>query len=142
MNVGWMIAFFAFGLTAGVATAAGVSAFLMKIGIFPRMIGTTHTIRGLQFYEWAVILGVVWGGVNTQYPQIPMHFGYWFVVVWGLLSGMFVGCVAVALSEVLMGLPIMFIRANIREGMSLYITLMALGKMCGAFWYFAHGLKP
>ena len=40
-----------FGITAGSATSAGVLAFLLKIGIYPRMIGSSHTIRLLTFYE-------------------------------------------------------------------------------------------
>ena len=60
------ILFFLFGITAGAATSGGVFAFLMKIGIYPRMIGSSHTIRLLKFYEWMIVLGIIWGGVYTE----------------------------------------------------------------------------
>ena len=66
----WFL-FFLFGITAGAATSGGVFAFLMKIGIYPRMIGSSHTIRLLKYYEWAIILGIIWGGIYTQYPDLP-----------------------------------------------------------------------
>lgn len=137
----WML-FFLFGITAGSASSGGVFAFLMKIGIYPRMIGSSHTIRLLKFYEWMIILGIIWGGIYTEYPDLTLPVGYWFVVLWGLCAGMFVGCVAAALSEVLTVFPILFRRLKVESGMSFYMTMMALGKMAGSFWYFFHGLEP
>lgn len=137
----WML-FFLFGITAGSASSGGVFAFLMKIGIYPRMIGSSHTIRLLKFYEWMIILGIIWGGIYTEYPDLTLPVDYWFVVLWGLCAGMFVGCVAAALSEVLTVFPILFRRLKVESGMSFYMTMMALGKMAGSFWYFFHGLEP
>lgn len=137
----WVL-FFLFGITAGSASSGGVFAFLMKIGIYPRMIGSSHTIRLLKFYEWMIILGIIWGGIYTEYPDLTLPVGYWFVVLWGLCAGMFVGCVAAALSEVLTVFPILFRRLKVESGMSFYMTMMALGKMAGSFWYFFHGLEP
>ena len=95
--LGWCL----FGAAAGGATTAGVFAFLMKIGIYPRMIGTSHTIRELAFYEWMIIGGILAGGMYSVYPQLTLPVGGWFTVLWGLCSGIYVGCVAVALAEVL-----------------------------------------
>lgn len=137
----WIL-FFLFGITAGAATAGGVFAFLMKIGIYSRMIGSSHTIRLLKFYEWMIISGIIWGGIYTEYPDLPLPFGYWFVVLWGLCAGMFVGCVSAALAEVLTVFPVLFRRLKVESGLSFYMVMMALGKMTGAFWYFFHGLEP
>lgn len=136
------IFFFLFGITAGAATSGGVFAFLMKIGIYPRMIGSSHTVRLLKFYEWMIVLGIIWGGIYTEYPQLPLRVGYWFVVLWGLCAGMFVGCVSAALAEVLSAFPVLFRRLKVESGMSFYMAMMAFGKMAGAFWYFFHGLEP
>lgn len=130
-----------FGIAAGCATTAGVFAFLIKIGIYPRMIGTTHTIRVLQFYEWMIIFGIIFGGLYSTYPQLPLHVGGWFVVVWGVGAGIYVGCVAAALAEVLNVFPVLFRRLHVTSGIPFYMTMMALGKMCGALWYFWKGLK-
>ena len=136
--LGWCL----FGAAAGGATTAGVFAFLMKIGIYPRMIGTSHTIRELAFYEWMIIGGILAGGMYSVYPQLTLPVGGWFTVLWGLCSGIYVGCVAVALAEVLNVFPVLFLRLKVERGMSYFMVMMALGKMCGAFWYFMHGLEP
>lgn len=137
----WFL-FFLFGITAGAATSGGVFAFLMKIGIYPRMIGSSHTIRLLKFYEWMIVLGIIWGGVYTEYPDLSLPFGYWFVVLWGLCAGMFVGCVSAALAEVLTAFPVLFRRLKVESGMAFYMSMMAFGKMAGSFWYFFRGLEP
>lgn len=134
--------FFLFGIAAGAATSGGVFAFLMKIGIYPRMIGSSHTIRLLKFYEWMIVLGIIWGGVYTEYPDLSLPFGYWFVVLWGLCAGMFVGCVSAALAEVLTAFPVLFRRLKVESGMAFYMSMMAFGKMAGSFWYFFRGLEP
>lgn len=146
-GTGWMqglewIGWLAFGIAAGAATSGGVLAFLIKIGIYPRMIGSSHTIHQLKFYEWMIILGIICSGIYSEYPNLTLHIGYWFVVLWGLCAGMFVGCVSAALAEVLNVFPVLFRRLNLQSGMSFYMVMMALGKMSGAFWYFYHGLKP
>ena len=134
--------FFLFGITAGAATSGGVFAFFMKIGIYPRMIGSSHTIRLLKFYEWMIVLGIIWGGVYTEYPDLSLPFGYWFVVLWGLCAGMFVGCVSAALAVVLTAFPVLFRRLKVESGMEFYMSMMAFGKMAGSFWYFFRGLEP
>ena len=136
--IAWML----LGITAGSATSGGVLAFLMKIGIYPRMIGSSHTVRLLKFYEWMIILGLICSGIYSEYPDLTLHVGYWFVVLWGLCAGMFVGCVSAALAEVLNVFPVLFRRLNVQSGMSFYMVMMAFGKMTGAFWYFFHGLEP
>lgn len=137
----WIL-WFLLGITAGSATSAGVLAFLLKIGIYPRMIGSSHTVRLVKFYEWVIILGILCSGIYSEYPNLTFPVGYWFVILWGLCAGMFVGCVSAALAEVLSIFPVLFRRLDIKSGMSFYMIMMALGKMCGAFWYFSHGLKP
>ncbi len=136
------LAWFLFGIAAGSATTAGVFAFLMKIGIYPRMIGTSHTIRELAFYEWMIIGGILAGGFYSVYPELTLHVGSWFVVLWGACAGIYVGCVAAALSEVLNVFPVLFRRLHVDSGMPFYMVMMACGKMFGAFWYFMHGLEP
>ena len=89
-----------------------------------------------------IIGGILAGGMYSVYPQLTLPVGGWFTVLWGLCSGIYVGCVAVALAEVLNVFPVLFLRLKVDRGMSYFMVMMALGKMCGAFWYFMHGLEP
>ena len=45
------------GLGAGAVIAAGIFAFLAIIGVFPRLIGVTHTAEHVILYETLLILG-------------------------------------------------------------------------------------
>ena len=54
----------------------------------------------------------------------------------GLSAGMFVGCIAVALAEILNTFPILFRRAKLKVGLPWVMWTMAVGKTCGAFYYF------
>ena len=46
------------GLGAGAVIAAGIFAFLAIIGVFPRLIGVTHTAEHVILYETLLILVV------------------------------------------------------------------------------------
>ena len=55
-----------FGLIAGGIIAAGVFAFLVIIGIFPRIMGKTKTKR-IMLYETIIIAGGVLGNISDIY---------------------------------------------------------------------------
>ena len=55
------------GLGAGAVIAAGIFAFLAIIGVFPRLIGVTHTAEHVLLYETLLILGGVWGNLADLY---------------------------------------------------------------------------
>ena len=59
-----------------------------------------------------------------------------FFVLYGLSAGMFVGCIAVALAEILNTFPILFRRAKLKVGLQWVMWTMAVGKTCGALYYF------
>ena len=59
------------GLGAGAVIAAGIFAFLAIIGVFPRLIGVTHTAGHVILYETLLILGGTWGNLADFYS---VHF--------------------------------------------------------------------
>jgi stage V sporulation protein AB len=56
--------------------------------------------------------------------------------VYGLFSGMFIGCLALAIAEMLDSIPIFARRIAFRHGMGLAILGMAMGKLAGSLLYF------
>ena len=56
--------------------------------------------------------------------------------------GIFVGCVSIALAEVLNVFPIIFHKLKLDKNLSIYVIAMALGKMAGSFWYFYNRIQP
>jgi len=112
------------GLVSGGAIAAGTFAFVMIIGVVPRLIGKCHRAAGTMYFENAIVLGAIAGCVWSVFPQIPIPLGRLMLLVFGLSAGIFVGCIALALAEILDTFPILFRRAKVKEGMFWIILLM------------------
>jgi stage V sporulation protein AB len=125
------------GLSAGGIIAAGVFAFLAIIGVFPRLIGFTHTNKHIMLYESCIILGGVLGNIGDIY-EMPIGFGgNIFLGVFGLSVGIFVGCLVMSLAETLKALPVISRRINLGVGLQYIILSIALGKLTGSLVFFA-----
>jgi stage V sporulation protein AB len=61
------------------------------------------------------------------------------LIIIGVFAGIFVGCLAIALSEVLDGIPIFARRVKLKKGVSLAVIAVAVGKLVGSFIYFING---
>jgi stage V sporulation protein AB len=127
----------------GVAVSAGSFAFLLVIGVIPRMVKKSNLADRIISIENAVILGVVTGAVisvvewKAQFPIVWV--GHLLLGMYGLAAGIFVGCIAVALAEILNTFPILFRRLDIKRGLSAFMLSMAFGKMAGSLYYFFCG---
>ena len=62
------------GLSAGGVIAAGIFAFLVMIGIFPRLIGKTKTRKHILLFDTMIILGGILGNAVDLY-EIPVLMG-------------------------------------------------------------------
>ena len=124
------------GFASGISIAAGTFAFIIMVGIVPRIIGRTSTALHIMCYENAILLGGIVGNILSVFLDIRIPFGSVVLALYGLGAGIFVGCIAVALAEILQALPILFRRAGMKEGLPWLMLFMALGKMAGGFVYF------
>ncbi len=123
------------GISAGGVTSAGVFALITVIGVIPRLAGKTHTARWLHWYEWAVILGGIWGNAVNLF-QIPKGGGQFLLILYGLGSGMFISSLIMSLAEVLNVVPVMCRRIRLTTGIPYIVLGLALGKMAGALLFF------
>lgn len=141
------------GVSFGALASAGVFTVLIAVGLVPRFAGETHTSRYVLLYEEMVVMGTITGGflsVFSEYSQIgaflqerfPAMNGVWIglgnvvMAVFGLFCGMFVGCLALAIAEMLDSIPIFSRRVSLRHGIGLVILSMAIGKLVGSVCYF------
>lgn len=124
------------GLTAGFAVSAGTFAFMIVIGVIPRMIGKCNRAAETMHFENAIILGGILGNLISVFLEIRIPFGVLFLCAYGISAGIFVGCIAVALAEILNTFPIMFRRIGLKQGLPYVMVVMALGKTLGALYYF------
>lgn len=129
------------GLAAGSSVAAGTFAFIVMLGIVPRIVGKSKTAKEILYYENMVVLGGIAGNLVSVFLTIPLPFGRVFLGVYGFCGGIFVGCIAAALAEVLKTFPILFRRMKIKLGLSYVLLCMALGKTAGALWFFFHHMS-
>ena len=117
-----------------------MARFVIVIGVVPRMIGKCNRAANTLCFEQAIILGGILGNIVSVFLQMHIPLGqvsgHIFLGLYGLSAGMFVGCIAVALAEILNTFPILFRRAKLKVGLQWVMWTMAVGKTCGALYYF------
>lgn len=144
------------GVSGGVLVSAGVFTVLLAVGLVPRFAGKTHTNRNVFLYEEMVVLGTLMGNYFSVFGEQGslggwVHqqqlFGERTAAAWGwiaaalvgafgLFAGIFVGCLALAIAEMLDSIPILTRRIGYRHGLGIMVLSMALGKLCGSLLYF------
>lgn len=141
------------GGSYGLLAAAGVFTVLAAVGLVPRFAGRTHTARYVGVYEEMVIFGTLTGCIFSIFPEycqfgawwrqrLPEYADFWngmgvfWQAVFGIFAGMFVGCLALAIAEMLDSIPILARRISFRHGLGLAVLSMAAGKVCGSLLYF------
>lgn len=145
------------GISAGVLVSAGVFTVLLAVGLVPRFAGKTHTAGKVFLYEEMVVLGTLTGDFFSVFADYG-YLGEWIrqrqilgeatdvvwkmiamtlVAIFGLFAGIFVGCLALAIAEMLDSIPILTRRIGYRHGLGLMVLAIAVGKLAGSLVYFA-----
>lgn len=128
------------GLSAGTLVAGGLFGFIVSLGVVSDFADRTHTGDRIIIYENAIMFGGTLGNIFYIY-QIPIVFPGSVVLtsIFGLFSGVFTGCWAMALAEILNVFPIFVRRAKIVKSIPYLILGIALGKGIGSIIYFFNG---
>lgn len=123
------------GLGSGGVVAAGIFAFISAIGIVPRMAKRTKTQQYISVYEDVITIGGIFG-TTTMFIRYHLPIGSIFACLFSFANGIFIGCLAIALAEVLNVIPIFLRRSRIVTGIPILICAIAFGKMLGSLLYF------
>ena len=126
------------GLSAGLIVASGLFAFIAGLGVVSDMADRTQTGSKILLYEDAATLGGSVGNLDFLY-QIHIPGGVWFQSVFGLFAGVFVGCWALSLADVLNVFPIFIRRIKLVRCIPYIILGVAIGKGIGSLIYFFLG---
>lgn len=119
---------------SGIIISGAVFAFIAIIGVVPRLAQKTKTEDKIRFYEEVIIWGGIIGTVSMLYDfYIPI--GKFLAVIYSTCIGIFFGCLAVSLAEILNVIPILTRRGKIQTGLKYFILAVALGKLIGALVY-------
>lgn len=130
------------GGSFGALVSAGVLTVFVSVGLIPRFAQKTKSADHILLYENAVILGTIFGGILTvfssylRFPNGAGWFGIVLLVIYGLFGGMFEGCVALAIAEMLDSIPIFSRRVGFHQGIEAFVAAVALGKAAGSLSYF------
>lgn len=132
------------GLCSGLGVAAGTFAFFLVIRVLPRMIQKAKLGHKVIFIENMLIRGILFGTVLSfcmwRKKWLYFLFGKTLLTFYGFSAGIFAGCIAVALAEILDTFPIFFRRLKIQERLAEgFLFVMAIGKMAGSLFYFFTG---
>lgn len=127
------------GLNAGVAVAGGLFAFIVELGVVADFADRTHTGNRICLYEDCVALGGILGNVFFLFGQNLRLEGAAAGIllgVFGAFAGMFTGCWAMALAEVLNVYPVFMRRFRAVRYLTAFIISVAVGKGLGTLLFF------
>ena len=137
-----------FGYAAGYMVSGGVFDVLFVTGLVPRLAGKTATAKYETTYESMIIRGTIVGTIMSVFPELSQWIGNAansFLKVWiqlsllgvtGAFTGIYVGCLALAVADLFNSLPIMLRRAHIKKRTEYILLAIAMGKIAGAVIYF------
>ena len=115
------------GLCSGTGIAAGTFAFLFVIRVIPRMVQKAKLEHRAITIENTIVKGILFGTVLSLFSWNKKWL-YWLLgktmlVFFGLSAGIFTGCIAVALAEILDTFPIFLEEHICQKSMGKYYCL-------------------
>ena len=93
------------GLSAGGVTATGLFALISSIGLINRYADVTNTTESIMLYEEMIIFGAGIGNIWYIF-ELPIKLGVAGVILYGAVSGIFIGTFLICLAETVKVLPI------------------------------------
>ena len=135
----------------GLLSSGGVFTVFVTVGLVPRFADKTHTATKIILYENCIVAGAVLGCFLSVYGEFFTKIGGQYVIntvpdwevwgsiilgVFGIFAGMFVGCFAIAIAEMLNTIPIFTRRISLGKGVGIVMLCLALGKTVGSLFYF------
>ena len=149
------------GASFGFVVSGGVFTVLISVGLMPRFAGKMHIAGHIFTLEEMVVLGTIAGDFLSVFSDYG-HIGKWMLshevfgagrtetiwyavgsiglILFGVFSGIFVGCLALAIAEMLNTIPIFSRRIGFRHGLGIAILAVALGKLVGSLIYFTQAV--
>jgi stage V sporulation protein AB len=125
------------GFAGGFAVGGGLVAFLTVLGVIPRLTQLTKTMKFIQAYEWGIVFGALTGGILSL-RDYTFGLSSYILILIGIFSGVFIGMLAAALTEVLNVLPILAKRIGVFEKIVILVMAIVLGKIFGSLFHWIY----
>ena len=72
-------------LSGGAIVATALAAFIIELGIIPRLAGITHTAKHILLYENCLMLGSFLGNLVFIYRSVLLLWGRFSWRLWGFV---------------------------------------------------------
>ena len=118
----------------GLAVSFGTAAFILALGIVPRIAAISTTRKRMLWYEDCVMTGI-FAGMLLAICDTDVVIPTAVLVFLGLFGGLFFGCWTIALGEILNMYAVLMRRLRIRLGLGMVIWPLCLGKTAGILLY-------
>lgn len=130
------------GLAGGGAIAGAYVVVVSTLGVYTRLAAWAKEGRHLFRIELLLLAGTVLGTIVTNY-DVSLPFGSIGLGVLGLFFGIYTGCLAAAIADVVKLFPIFCRRVHLRKGLPYIIALVGAGKAIGTYvqFFMFHKLK-
>ena len=145
------------GFSFGLFVSAGAFTVLLAAGMITRFAGKLAIAKYNLLLEEFVILGVLWADFwdillcikrrDARTPilvsqclelakKLPHTVQLALLAMQGLFIGIFVGCLAMTIAELLDAIPIFARRTGMKKGLEWATAFLAIGKLVGSLVYF------
>lgn len=122
------------GIAGGLAVGSGLVALLVVFDLIPRLAQLAQAFRLSIWFETALIVGTLyWTFADFLEWRLYLPQAF-FLSVTGLFSGIFVGMLAAALTEVMNVIPILAKRLRLSRYIVGLVMAMVLGKTVGSLF--------
>lgn len=118
-------------LSGGLAVSFATAAFILALGIVPRVAALTGTRQKLLWYETLVMCGI-FTGMLLELGAIRAALPVAILAAIGMAGGVFVGCWTCALGELFNMYAVLLRRLKIRVLLEVIVWALCLGKTAGA----------
>lgn len=122
-------------LSSGGVISAGVYSFITSIGVFPRIIASTHSATHSVLYENCIIAGGILGNI-FYLCGVKTNLSYVSAIICAICIGIFVGALAMSLAETINSMAVLFHKIKMRSGISVIVYAIVFGKLIGSVAYF------
>lgn len=126
------------GLAAGGAIAGAYVTLIASLGVYTRLEAWSRYGKKTLRIETVILLGTIIGDLLTMY-KFSLPAGQIGLLICGAFFGIFTGCLAAALADMVKLFPILCRRLKLRHGLPYVIAAVGLGKTIGSllqfFWF-------
>ncbi|HLR23985.1 MAG TPA: stage V sporulation protein AB [Pseudogracilibacillus sp.] len=128
------------GLSSGIVIGSAFLALLTFLGVIPRLMQWVKNTYNGKAFTASLLIGTLYGTYLT-FTGSSIMFGFPFLVVWGLLQGIFNGMLVAALVEVLHVFPMISKRLGLRDKIRYLMMAVVFGKIAGSLFQWLYLAK-